>query len=151
MLTTVLFTCSAFGKAIESARNEVDIPVLNPNEAMLDEALVAGGRIGLLTTFEPSVSSIMVDELEALARERGQVISVETRVVPGALTALKRDCVEEHDAAIAAAAKEYDEVDVLMLAQFSMASALDRIVEVSGPRVLTSPSSAVRRLKALLC
>ncbi|HBK81124.1 MAG TPA: hypothetical protein DDZ83_15900 [Nitrospinae bacterium] len=55
----ILFSCSAFGEAIESARSSMEIPVLKLNEAMLEEALAAGSRIRLVATFEPSIRSIL--------------------------------------------------------------------------------------------
>lgn len=142
----ILFTCSAFGAAIEAARAAVDIPVLKPNEAMFDEALEAGRRIGLISTFEPSIPS-MVRELEDEAKRRAIELSVRSCSVPEALTALHRGDSELHDELIARAGADFEDCDVLMLAQFSMARAASRFAAVRGRRVLTSPSSAVSRLK----
>ena len=142
----ILFTCSAFGAAIEAARAAVDIPVLKPNEAMFDEALEAGRRIGLISTFEPSIPS-MVRELEDEAKRRAIELSVRSCSVPEALTALHRGESELHDELIARAGADFEDCDVLMLAQFSMARAASRFAAVRGRRVLTSPSSAVSRLK----
>ena len=142
----ILFTCSAFGAAIEAARSAVPIPVLKPNEAMFDEALEAGRRIGLVSTFEPSIPS-MVSELEAEARRRRIEVSVKTRTVPEALAALQRGDADEHDALIARTGPEFEDCDVLMLAQFSMARAARRFAPCAGRRLLTSPDSAVARLK----
>ena len=71
----LLFTCSAFGPAIEAAAARSGVPTFKPNEAMFDAALAVAPadavlRIGLLATFEPSIES-MAQELQARASGRG--------------------------------------------------------------------------------
>ena len=142
----ILFTCSAFGAAIEAARAAVAIPVLKPNEAMFDEALEAGRKLGILSTFPPSIPS-MVRELEAEASRRDARISIRTATVAEAMNALERGDTARHDGLIVEASAEFRDCDVLMLAQFSMARAAARLPRRAGQRVLTSPDSAVARLK----
>lgn len=142
----ILFTCSAFGPAIEAARASLDVPVLKPNEAMLDEALAAGTHIGLIATFEPSLPSLKA-ELEELGRAQGVKLTIRTRTVPTALAALHEGQPDEHDRLIAAAAAEMEDCEALILGQFSMASAAECIPARGRRKVLTSPASAVMRLK----
>ena len=142
----ILFTCSAFGVAIEAARGAVTVPVLKPNEAMFDEALEAGRSLGLLSTFPPSIPS-MVRELEAEATRRAARISIRSATIADAMSALQAGDAERHDRLITEATAEFKDCDVLMLAQFSMARAAARLPRRSGQRVLTSPDSAVARLK----
>src|SRR5258705_13952335 len=145
----ILFTCSAFGEAIEVARGAVRIPVLNPNEAMMEEAIATGPRIALLATFEPSLPSMRA-ELEQMAVVHKTNIKISTKAVPAALTALQGGDDAGHDKQIAAAAEEFSDCDALLLCQFSMASAAERIPARRGRSVFTSPYSAVARLKQLL-
>ena len=145
----VLFTCSAFGTAIEAAKKEVRVPVLKPNEAMIEDAIEAGSDLALLTTFEPSIPSLK-RELEALASDRGIKLKLKTRTIPAAITALVQGRAAEHDSLIAAAAAEMGHCDALVLGQFSMARAATGIPARSGRKVLTSPHSAVARLKRML-
>ena len=142
----ILFTCSAFGAAIEAARAAVSIPVLKPNEAMIDEALEAGKNVGILSTFPPSIPS-MVRELEDEAARRTARISIRTATVAEAMQALQGGDAERHDRLIREASAEFRDCDVLVLAQFSMARAAARLPRQTGQRVLTSPQSAVARLK----
>jgi len=142
----ILFTCSAFGAAIEVARGAVKIPVLKPNEAMMEEAIKTGPRIALLATFEPSLPSMRA-ELEQMAVVRKTNLRISTKAAPAALTALQGGDDAGHDKQIAAAAEEFSECDALLLCQFSMASAAERIPARRGRSVFTSPYSAVARLK----
>jgi len=145
----ILFTCSAFGPAIEAAQAALKIPVLKPNEAMLDEALDAGTRIGLLATFVPSIPALKA-ELEQMAQQRKLKVDIKTQAVPTALTALHAGRAAEHDRLIAQAADELGVCDALILGQFSMASAAALIPDRSERKVLTSPISAVMHLKRML-
>lgn len=145
----ILFSCSAFGAAIEAARKGMDLPVLKPNEAMLEEALGAGARIRLMATFEPSLPS-MAKELREMAALRGKEVRVEACFVPGALEALESKNPELHDALIAETARKGAPCDVILLAQFSMARALPAVAKRVDTRVLSSPDSAVAKLRGLM-
>ncbi|HEY7656343.1 MAG TPA: aspartate/glutamate racemase family protein [Burkholderiales bacterium] len=144
----VLFTCSAFGTAIDAAKQAVAVPVLKPNEAMLEEALAAGSDLALLATFEPSIPSLK-KEFEDLAAARGIKLKLKTRTVPAAIAALQTGRTAEHDRLIAAAAAEMGVCDALVLGQFSMARAATGIPAQPGRKVVTSPHSAVARLKQI--
>jgi hypothetical protein len=142
----ILYTCSAFGAEIEAARRAVPLPTLKPNEAMLEEALAIGTHIGLVATFEPSLGSIGA-ELRALAHARGVAIRVEPVFAPDAMAALGHGDAAAHDRAIVEAARRLGAVDVVVLAQFSMARARAAVADVLAVPVLTSPDSAVDALR----
>ena len=147
--TGILFTCSAFGPAIEAAGRACGLPTLKPNQAMFEQALAAGGRAALVATFEPSIAP-MVDEYRALARAAGRSGELQTFVVPGAMQALADGDAAAHDAAIARCVAGIGEVDLVMLAQFSMAGAAAAAQAGTPGRVLTSPDCAVQALRAAL-
>ena len=118
----ILYTCSAFGAEIDAARRAVPLPTLKPNEAMLDEALAIGARIGLVATFEPSLAS-MADELRAAAAARGIAVEIDAAVRArrdGRARARRRRRARR---AIADAVGQLHGLDVVLLAQFSMARA----------------------------
>ena len=144
----ILFSCSAFGPAIEAAAARLPVPVLKPNQAMLDEALALGGRIQVLSTFRPSGPAIR-RELEVLAAQRKVDLTIEDSYVPGALDALHAGDPDTHDTLIAEAAAD-SRADVVLLAQFSMARARDAVSRRVDARVLSSPVSAVLALKRMM-
>jgi aspartate/glutamate racemase len=145
----ILYTCSAFGAAIEAVARASRIPVLKPNEAMFEDALATGSRIGMLATFPPSVAG-MEAEFRAQAGTSGATIA--TICVPDAMAAAQHGDMATHNALLAAAAQrpEAQGFDALMLAQFSMAPASAAVQAVARCPVLTRPASAVRRLKQAL-
>ena len=147
--TGILFTCSAFGPAIEAAGRACGLPTLKPNQAMFEQALAHGGRTALVATFEPSIAP-MVDEYRVLAHLAGRSDALQTFVVPGAMQALADGDAAAHDAAIARCVAGIGGVDQVMLAQFSMASAAVAVRAGTTARVLTSPDCAVQALRLAL-
>lgn len=145
----VQFTCSAFGTAIEAAGQGVDIPVLKPDEAMIEKALSIGPRIGGLASFAPTIPSL-ARELESAAEARELNPEITLHHVADAFEALKGGDEKTHNALIAAAAADMTDVDVLMLAQYTMVRAIGDIEEVAGRPVLAAPDEAVKKLKRLL-
>ncbi|MEX2450209.1 MAG: arylsulfatase [Rhodospirillales bacterium] len=145
----ILFTCSAFAESIEAAQNRLSIPVLKPNEAMFEEAIMHGGRIGMLVTFEPAIPS-MTDEFSRMARRLDRDVTLETHFVPDALAALNDGRPNEHHCLLAEAAARLPCYDILMLAQFSMTGAAAPIKSKTGAVVLSSPGSAIAKLKKVI-
>ena len=139
----ILFTCSAFGPCIEAVAAERGaMPVLKPNEAMIEEAVAMGKKIGLLATFGPTLTS--------MPPEFPPGVEVKCKLAEGALAAMDRGDFAEHDRLAAEAAKELADCDVIALAQFSLARAKPLVEAATGRPVLTTPESAIRKLRRLL-
>jgi Asp/Glu/hydantoin racemase len=145
----VLFTCSAFGPAIEAAGETLDIPVLKPNDAMFNAALDTGQKIGLLVSFQPSVESLR-QEFDQLVAAKKADATLEVICVPEAMSALRAGDMERHNELLATAAKDLLHCDAIMLGQFSTACAKPSVEAVFNKPVLTSPDAAVKALKAIL-
>ncbi|MDD7972923.1 aspartate/glutamate racemase family protein [Roseinatronobacter alkalisoli] len=145
----ILFTCSAFGPAIDAVRSALSIPVLRPNQAAFAEALILGARIALVVTFPPSLPALM-RELQDMASALGKTIHITPILADGALAALKVGDGAGHDAIVLAACKDIGAQDVVLLGQFSLARAARVLQPCFGCPVITTPDSAVRALRRLL-
>jgi len=145
----ILFSCSAFGPALQAVQAALPIPVLRPNEAAFEEALQAGQRIGLMTSFGPAIPPLKA-EMKEMARAQGRNPEIVTAVAEGALEALQAGRPEEHDRIAAETASRLPALDVLVLGQFSLARAATGIKARTGLHVITTPDSAVRKLRRVL-
>ena len=146
----ILFTCSAFGPAIEAAALATPLPTFKPNQAMFDMALATPRpngvlHVGLLATFEPSIASMVV-ELHNLAQHLSIPLEVHAAHVPEAMDDLNRGEADVHHQKIAAAVTRLPPCDVIVLAQFSMAAAQPWAQRQSTVPVLSSPDCAVSAL-----
>jgi hypothetical protein len=95
------------------------MPVLKPNEAMIEEAITKGKRIGLLVTFAGTIPS-MIPEFPP-------GITVVPKLAEGALAALDAGDLATHDRLAAEAAKDLADCDAIALGQFSLARAKEMV------------------------
>lgn len=151
----VLVTCSSMGGVVDDLRARHGWPVVRVDEAMVDEALRVGSRIGVLatlgTTLGPTAALV-----RRRARELGRPddsVEVVARVVDGAFAALKSGDVAAHDELVLAALRGLlPAVDAVVLAQASMARVAGLLdpSETAGTPVLSSPRLGIERAAALL-
>jgi Asp/Glu/hydantoin racemase len=146
----ILFTCSVFPQAEDLAKQLVWVPLLKPDEAMFAAALEAGKRIGIVAT-NPPAGPAAEEQMRAAAAAAGRAIEVVQSLAEGAFAIGNAGDSATHDRMVVeAAARIADRVDVLCLAQVSMALARAAVQSQVKVPVLTSPATAVARLKRLL-
>ncbi len=143
----VMVTCSSIGAAVPVARLLFDFPVLRVDESMAEAAVKIGGRIGVAatirTTLEPTIA--LIEETAAREQRRIQIVPA---LAEGAFEAVLAGDTERHDALLLEClAQLRRKVDVVVLAQASMARVIARIDTSSGPAILSSPELAVRRAR----
>jgi len=148
--SAVLVTCSTVSPSVDGMR-PADIPVMKIDEAMIEQAVAAGARIGVVatnqTTLEPTRRM-----LQTQAERVGRSIQVELSLVENALPALMKGDGATHDRLVKQAVMEImGRADVVVLAQASMARVLDVIPqEERKVPVLSSPHLALGRLREML-
>lgn len=143
----VLSACSTVGEIAEAANEKLKIPVYRIDEAMAVKAVESGNKIAVFATL-PSTLMPTKRLVERKAREDRKACTVTENLVEGAYQRLMSGDKEGHDKAIAdAVLKVIDLVDVVVLAQASMASALSAMNKEQMSKVLTSPESGIELLK----
>lgn len=142
----ILFTCSAFGRAIEDAAESSPVPIMKPNEAMFGDAFRFGDRIAMIHTFLPAASG-MEEEFKEAAAALGSDATLTSYFCEGALDAKRAGDDRKHDGLIAQTAQRIANADAIMLAQFSMANAGEEARRHTAIPVLTSPEAAISEIR----
>ena len=147
----IMVTCSSIGPAVEAGAKLIGVPVLRVDQPMADQAVATAKRIGVIatlaTTLEPTA-----DLIRRRADKAGKKIELTSRLCEGAFEALMGGDAAAHDAKVAAALKELSkQVDVIVLAQASMARVVDALApEDKQVPILASPGIAVDYLATVL-
>lgn len=145
----VLVSCSSMGRAVDASRALCGVPVMRVDEPMAEKAVATGSRIGVIatlpSTLEPTVALIQ-------QKAAGRSIELTSQVVEGAFAAVIGGDGARHDALVGAALKEMaKKVDVIVLAQASMARVVDSLAPADRPApILSSPRLALERVADLV-
>ena len=100
-------------------------------------------RVGLLATFGPTLDTVPAEFPPGTLAAQA--------LAAGAFAALNAGDVELHDHLVVdAAVRDLADCDIIALAQSSMTRAAEAVAAATGKRVLTSPDTAVDKLRRLL-
>ena len=145
----VLNVCSSVGEvadAVQTAAAYIGVPIVRIDEDMCREAVRLGSRIGVLatlsTTLEPTKGTI-----NRVARAMGRHVTLVDGLIDGAFGL---DQAQFRRLLLEAAGKIIDQVDVIVLAQGSMAYVEKDITAAYGKPTLSSPRFGAVALKKAL-
>lgn len=141
----ILLACSSIGKAADVARNAVDIPIFKIDEPMANQAVEKGERILVLGTVQSTLepTSNLIE-----SKKKSSTQSITCKLIPNVFELYAIDIVK-HDKAIAQAIQDnIHNYDVIVLAQASMANALN-YVEDKNAEILTSLPLGLHQLDTI--
>lgn len=143
-------TCSSVGDIADMAAGISRVPVFRIDGPMAEKAVTSASRIGVISTLPTTL-----DPTCRLLQNKAKAAEVEVELVEGladgAFAAGQSGDGDTHDRLIAEAAQRIaDKVDLFVLAQGSMARMEQRLAELTGKPVLSSPTLGVRGLRKLM-
>lgn len=146
----ILEACSSVGEITNKMRLEVKVPVVRIDEAMAEWVVNHEKKIGiaatLATTLKPTTKL-----LEEKAEILGKQVQLTPRLVEGAYQRIiNGDQAGHDDLLMDTFSFLLNEVDVIVLAQASMAGVAEKMAEEDRAKFFSSPSFAINQVKTLL-
>ena len=143
-------TCSSLSPCVNAVRQMVPIPVLKIDEPMVEWAVTTAEKIGVVMT-NPSTVEPSTRLIHEVSQRLGKDVHVTIRVCQDAFLKLNAGDVQGHDAEVLAAISELlNDMDVVMLAQISIARVLDQLDEKMAKRVLSSLDFIAPKIQEVL-
>lgn len=146
----ILEACSSVGEIVPKMQQAVGIPVVRIDEPMAEEAILSGAKLGVAATL-PTTLQPTTRLLKSKAQTAGRPISVTPVLIIGAFEKLTAGDRDGHDTLVAAALKKLaGEVDVVVLAQASMARVVQTLPTTDQGKFLSSPRLGMERVRSIL-
>jgi aspartate/glutamate racemase len=146
----ILEACSSVGEITKKMRLVVKIPVVRIDEAMAEWVVKQSENIGvvatLATTLQPTMQ-LLLEKADTLERK----VLLSPTLVEGAFQRIMDGDQAGHDALlIDAFSSLVDKVDVIVLAQASMAGVVAKLPEEKQQKFFSSPAFAMQQLREIL-
>ena len=143
----IIVTCSSLTPYVGEVMDSFKTPIVRIDSNMCKLAAEKGNKIAVIATASTTVGPT-VSFIQSFADQLGKKIEIKTVLDENAKVELESGNVDKHDTMIAEMAATCPDCDVVVLAQASMATALEKTEKLCPKTlVLTSPGSAIQEAK----
>jgi Asp/Glu/hydantoin racemase len=146
----ILEACSSVGEVVAKMRSAVSIPIVRIDESMAEQAVERGQHVGVAATL-PTTLQPTTRLLQAKAHQAGGQVEITPVLIEGAYQKLMAGDREGHDTLLVEKLQELAlTMDVVVLAQASMARVLPRLSAAAREKILVSPRLAMERVQDVI-
>jgi Asp/Glu/hydantoin racemase len=146
----ILEACSSVGEVVAKMQMAVSVPIVRIDEAMAEEAVQSGMRLGVAATLQTTLGPT-ARLLRAKAEAAGRQVEVTPLLVEGAYGKLMAGDREGHDNLLVQNLQGLArQVDVVVLAQASMARVLPGLPAAERAKIMSSPRPAMERVRDVM-
>jgi glutamate racemase len=141
----VLSACSSIGEIFEQENKKYKIPIMRIDSAMAEKAVDTAGTIGVAATLETTLKP-STELIKKIAADINKDIEIKTVLADSAYQKLMEGNEKQHDRLLADKLKQLAaEVEIVVLAQASMARAVSVLPVEMRDKFLTSPESGIKK------
>lgn len=146
----ILNACSSVGEVVQKMRKEVSIPIVRIDEAMAEKAIQRASKIGVAATLATTLMPTM-ELLKSKSMEFNKSVEFESLLAEEAYQYVLVGNKEKHDQLLAESLSTLAEkVDVVVLAQASMASVVATLPTEQQNIFLSSPELGMKQVRESL-
>jgi Asp/Glu/hydantoin racemase len=146
----ILNACSSIGELVTYTQQKVSTPIVRIDDAMAEFAVSNAKIIGVAATLETTLKPTL-ELLKQKAEKNEKNVEFEPILVASAYQKLLANDKEGHDSDLAAALRELaKKVDIVVLAQASMARVVSTFTPEEQTHFVTSPELGMEAVKRTL-
>lgn len=146
----ILLTCSMYGGAIQTLAEQPGVPIQAADEAAFDAALAEGFRSVALVSSAAAPLADSVTRFSAHVKAAGAPLETFPVEAPTAFAAARSGDVEALAQALATAVQKAPAAEAVLLGQYSLAAAAERLAELIGRPVIAGPQRAAESFRDAL-